>query len=52
MNKLKSFLKKMFPVLTKVKPFLEKLIYGTVLKEFEFHVVDHCNLNCRGCFHY
>lgn len=52
MNKLKSFLKKKFPILTKVKPLLEKTIYGTVLKEFEFHVVDHCNLNCRGCFHF
>ena len=23
----------------------------TINYEFEYHVVDHCNLNCTGCFH-
>ena len=22
------------------------------LNQVSFHLVDHCNLNCRGCFHY
>lgn len=25
---------------------------GPVLNQIEFHIADHCNLNCRGCAHY
>lgn len=25
---------------------------GPVLNQIEFHLADHCNLNCRGCAHF
>ena len=29
-----------------------KTIQPTHLRGFELHLVDHCNLNCRGCTHF
>lgn len=52
MKKLKNFLKKKIPILAEIKPFLERLICGPILEHLEFHVVEHCNLNCKGCSHF
>lgn len=33
--------------------FLRKLLgKKPVLYRLEYHVADHCNLNCKGCFHF
>ncbi|MDD5020569.1 MAG: radical SAM protein [Endomicrobiaceae bacterium] len=52
MKKLKTLLKNKIPILAEVKPFFEKLICGHILDHLEFHVTEHCNLNCKGCTHF
>lgn len=52
MNNFKNFLKKKFPILKKLRPLFEKIVYGTVLPKLEFHIDNHCNLNCKGCVHF
>jgi len=52
MKKLKIFLKNKFPFLADIKPFIENLAYGPILDHLEFHVTEHCNLNCKGCTHF
>lgn len=52
MKKLKNFLKKKIPALAEIKPFIERVLFGPILEHLEFHVVEHCNLNCKGCSHF
>ncbi|MCL2015488.1 MAG: radical SAM protein [Defluviitaleaceae bacterium] len=40
-------------VFSAVDDFLRKLLgKKPVLYLLEYHVADHCNLNCKGCFHF
>ncbi len=52
MNTIKTFLKKKFPILGKIKYITRAIISQTSLKYFELHIVDHCNLKCKGCTHF
>ena len=49
MNKVKQFLKRKFPILIRVKYFLRSIIMRNRLEFLELHIVDTCNLNCKGC---
>ena len=34
------------------KKLLEKKLTKRKILDFEVHLADHCNLNCKGCFHF
>ena len=42
----------MFYIIAKIKYLIHAIILRKNLKRLEFHVVDHCNLNCNGCLHF
>ena len=49
MKKIKQILKNKFPLLVNVKYFFRSIILRNKLEFIEFHLVDSCNLKCKGC---
>ena len=45
MEKIKTFARKLRAVFNIIK-------LRTFLKHIEFEIVEHCNLNCKGCSHF
>lgn len=49
MNRFKQVLKTKFPILLKIKHFFRSMILRNELDFIELHIVDNCNLKCKGC---
>lgn len=49
MKKFKQILKTKFPILVNIKYLFRSIILRNKLEFIEFHIVDSCNLNCKGC---
>ena len=49
-GKMETLLEKIFIVKNDILKFKKKEL--PFLEQFEVHVCDHCNLNCKGCSHF
>ena len=49
MKKFKQILKTKFPILVNIKYLFRSIILRNKLEFIEFHLVDSCNLKCKGC---
>lgn len=50
---IKTFLKSLFKKEKKIVESMRKLLgLKPILSYLEFHLTDHCNLNCKGCGHF
>lgn len=52
MNEFQEKSNKNRPFFLKIRKFFRINKRIPVLKYLEFHIVDHCNLNCMGCSHF
>lgn len=52
MKKIKQILKKIFPILIKIKYAVRRIIKNNGLEYMELHVTDNCNLKCKACTHF